>query len=73
MLRLAPVTEGRVVYDGTDVASLKGEALRKMRRHMQMVFQDPLASLNPRQSVETTHGVAVRRASRPTSGSGVSR
>ena len=53
MLRLAPVTEGRVVYDGTDVASLKGEALRQMRRHMQMVFQDPLASLNPRQSVET--------------------
>ena len=53
LLRLAPVTEGRVEYDGTDVSSLKGEALRKMRRHMQMVFQDPLASLNPRQSVET--------------------
>jgi peptide/nickel transport system ATP-binding protein len=53
VLRLAPVTEGRVLFDGTDVASLHGEALRRMRRNMQMVFQDPLASLNPRQSVET--------------------
>ncbi len=53
LLRLAPVTEGSVVYDGTDVASLHGEELRRMRRHMQMVFQDPLASLNPRQSIET--------------------
>ena len=71
MLRLAPVTEGRVEYDGTDVASLKGEALRKMRRHMQMVFQDPLASLNPRQSVETilteplkAHGIKYDKATR---------
>ena len=53
VLRLAPLTEGRVYYDGTDVASLGGEDLRRVRRHMQMVFQDPLASLNPRQSVET--------------------
>jgi peptide/nickel transport system ATP-binding protein len=53
ILRLEPVTEGRVLFDGTDVASLKGERLRRMRQDMQMVFQDPLASLNPRQSVET--------------------
>ncbi|MBE7324446.1 ATP-binding cassette domain-containing protein [Nocardioides sp. Y6] len=53
VLRLAPVTEGRVLFDGVDVASLKGEALRRQRQQMQMVFQDPLASLNPRQSVET--------------------
>jgi peptide/nickel transport system ATP-binding protein len=71
MLRLAPVTAGKVVYDGTDVASLKGEELRKMRRHMQMVFQDPLASLNPRQSVETilteplkAHGITYDKANR---------
>jgi peptide/nickel transport system ATP-binding protein len=68
LLRLVPVTEGTVEYDGTDVASLKGEELRRMRRHMQMVFQDPLASLNPRQSVETiiteplrAHGIAYDR------------
>jgi len=53
MLRLAPVTEGGVLFDGVDVASLRGEKLRAQRQNMQMVFQDPLASLNPRQSVET--------------------
>jgi peptide/nickel transport system ATP-binding protein len=53
LLRLAPVTEGRVVFDGVDVAGLRGEQLRRIRQDMQMVFQDPLASLNPRQSVET--------------------
>ncbi|HZJ06772.1 MAG TPA: oligopeptide/dipeptide ABC transporter ATP-binding protein [Nocardioidaceae bacterium] len=53
MLRLAPVTAGSVVFDGVDVASLKGERLREQRQNMQMVFQDPLASLNPRQSIET--------------------
>jgi peptide/nickel transport system ATP-binding protein len=53
ILRLAPITEGSVTFDGTDVATLSGERLRVMRRHMQMVFQDPMASLNPRQSVET--------------------
>ena len=53
VLRLSPITEGTVHFDGTDVSSLRGEALRTARRHMQMVFQDPLASLNPRQSVET--------------------
>jgi len=53
ILRLSPVTEGSVYVDGVDVASLKGEALRSQRQNMQMVFQDPLASLNPRQSIET--------------------
>lgn len=53
VLRLTPITEGRVIFDGVDVASLSGEDLRRQRRSMQMVFQDPLASLNPRQSVET--------------------
>jgi peptide/nickel transport system ATP-binding protein len=53
ILRLAPVTEGSVWVDGVDVATLKGEALRTERQNMQMVFQDPLASLNPRQSIET--------------------
>lgn len=53
VLRLEKVTEGRVVFDGTDLSSMKGEALRTMRRRMQMVFQDPLSSLDPRQSVES--------------------
>jgi peptide/nickel transport system ATP-binding protein len=52
VLRLVEPTAGEVRYDGTDVAGLEGEPLRAMRRHMQMVFQDPMASLNPRQSVE---------------------
>ncbi|WP_139983355.1 ABC transporter ATP-binding protein [Nocardioides litoris] len=71
ILRLTPVTEGRVEYDGTDVAALGGEALRRMRRHMQMVFQDPMASLNPRQSVETilteplrAHGISYDKQRR---------
>lgn len=53
VLRLTEPTEGRVVFDGTDVASLRGEELRRMRRRMQMVFQDPLGSLDPRQTVES--------------------
>jgi peptide/nickel transport system ATP-binding protein len=53
ILRLVEPTAGQVFFDGTDVASLKGEPLRHMRRRMQMVFQDPLGSLDPRQDVES--------------------
>lgn len=53
LLRLVEPTGGRVAFDGTDLRSLKGEQLRTMRRRMQMVFQDPLSSLDPRQSVES--------------------
>ncbi|QFZ16254.1 ABC transporter ATP-binding protein [Saccharothrix syringae] len=53
MLRLVEPTAGRVVFDGTDLVELKGEQLRRMRRRMQMVFQDPMSSLDPRQSVES--------------------
>ena len=53
ILRLVEPTAGRIVFDGTDVATLQGEALRRMRRRMQMIFQDPMSSLNPRQSVES--------------------
>ncbi|GAA1171245.1 ATP-binding cassette domain-containing protein [Ornithinimicrobium humiphilum] len=52
ILRLEELTEGSVLFEGTDLASLKGEELRRQRRHMQMVFQDPLGSLDPRQTVE---------------------
>ncbi|PSL55571.1 peptide/nickel transport system ATP-binding protein [Saccharothrix carnea] len=53
VLRLTEPTAGRVVFDGTDLSTLKGEELRRMRRRMQMVFQDPMSSLDPRQSVES--------------------
>ena len=52
LLRLEDLTEGEVLFDGVDLASLKGEKLRTQRRHMQMVFQDPLGSQDPRQTVE---------------------
>ncbi|SFP67166.1 peptide/nickel transport system ATP-binding protein [Amycolatopsis arida] len=53
VLRLVEPTDGSVLFDGVDVASLRGEELRRMRRRMQMIFQDPLSSLDPRQSVES--------------------
>ncbi|GAB94896.1 peptide/nickel transport system ATP-binding protein [Kineosphaera limosa] len=53
ILNLEPPTDGSVVFDGVDIASLKGETLRRRRKDIQMVFQDPLSSLDPRQSVES--------------------
>ncbi|MGW5050661.1 ABC transporter ATP-binding protein [Actinokineospora sp. NPDC004072] len=53
LLRLVEPTGGKVVFDGTDLSTLRGEQMRLMRRRMQMVFQDPLSSLDPRQSVES--------------------
>lgn len=53
LLRLVKPSGGKVVFDGTDLSRMKGERLRAMRRRMQMVFQDPLSSLDPRQSVES--------------------
>ncbi len=51
ILQLYRPTAGRVYFDGTDLVSLKGEDLRFMRCKMQMIFQDPYASLNPRMTV----------------------
>jgi len=51
VLQLYRATSGSVKFEGQEITTLKGEALRKMRRRMQMVFQDPYASLNPRMSV----------------------
>ena len=53
ILRLIEPTAGEVLFDGTDISSLKKEELRVARRRMQMVFQDPLGSLDPRQSVQS--------------------
>jgi oligopeptide/dipeptide ABC transporter ATP-binding protein len=49
--RLLDPTAGRVVYDGRDLTSLSGRRLRPLRREVQIVFQDPYASLNPRRTV----------------------
>jgi oligopeptide transport system ATP-binding protein len=51
ILQLYRPTSGSVVFDGVDLVKLQGEDLRKMRRKMQMIFQDPYASLNPRMTV----------------------
>ena len=51
VLRLRPVVSGRVIFDGEDLTAMQGEALRKMRRRAQLIFQDPIASLNPRRRI----------------------
>jgi len=51
VLQLYRPTEGNVYFDGEDLVEMKGEALRRQRRKMQMIFQDPYASLNPRMTV----------------------
>ncbi|HHH82009.1 MAG TPA: ABC transporter ATP-binding protein [Chloroflexi bacterium] len=51
ILQLYRPTAGKVYYGDMDLTTLKGEALRRMRRNMQMIFQDPYASLNPRLTV----------------------
>jgi oligopeptide transport system ATP-binding protein len=52
LLRLVPAASGRALFRGTDLLALQGNALRQARRHVQMIFQDPLASLDPRMTVE---------------------
>ncbi len=60
VLRLLRPTRGEVWFDGTDIATLGGEALRRSRSRMQMVFQDPMSSLDPRQSVEAALSEPLR-------------
>ncbi|MEH6941890.1 ABC transporter ATP-binding protein [Bacillus sp. JJ722] len=52
LMRLIEPTDGKVIFDGKDVTSLSQTEMRKLRRELQMVFQDPYASLNPRHTVE---------------------
>ena len=65
VLRLYKPTSGKIVFKGRDITRLEGEELRKIRRHMQVIYQDPYASLNPRMKVGDTikdplevHGIA---------------
>ncbi|WP_306513490.1 ABC transporter ATP-binding protein [Janibacter hoylei] len=52
ILHLEPPSDGTVTFDGEPISTLSGEALRRRRKDLQMVFQDPMGSLDPRQSVE---------------------
>ncbi|MEZ4734123.1 MAG: dipeptide ABC transporter ATP-binding protein [Caldilineaceae bacterium] len=71
ILQLHRPTDGAVLFEGKDLTRTKGEDLRKMRRRMQMIFQDPYASLNPRMTVGSiigepleVHGIGSGRKDR---------
>jgi oligopeptide transport system ATP-binding protein len=51
LLRLIPADSGSALFQGTDLLALSGAALQAMRRHLQLIFQDPLAALDPRMSI----------------------
>ena len=68
LLRLLEPTSGRVWFDGEDITGLTATAMRGKRRHLQMIFQDPYSSLNPRMTIGQTiseplalHGLATGR------------
>jgi len=54
IIGLEDLTDGEVVFDGTNLNDISNAEFNKMRKHMQMIFQDPFASLNPRQKVGST-------------------
>src|SRR5271165_4317018 len=56
IIRLLEPTAGSIHFEGKDITELKGEALRTLRRRMQIIFQDPYASLNPRMTVGSIIG-----------------
>jgi peptide/nickel transport system ATP-binding protein len=51
VLQLRRAVSGRVLFDGQDLTAMQGDSLRKMRRRLQLIFQDPIASLNPRRRI----------------------
>jgi peptide/nickel transport system ATP-binding protein len=60
VVRLYELTDGQILFDGRDITHLQGKELRAMRRDMQMIFQDPYASLNPRKTVGAIIGEPFR-------------
>jgi len=71
LLRLYEPTAGQIIFDGVDLTRARGRQLRQMRRRMQIIFQDPYASLNPRMTVGAivgepleVHGVATGKEKR---------
>ena len=60
LLRLYEPTEGQLLFDGTDITHIPQSALKPLRRRMQMIFQDPQSSLNPRHTIGAILGGAMR-------------
>ncbi len=60
LLRLIPATSGKVIFDGNDVFALKGGDLKRLRREMQIIFQDPFSSLDPRMPIGESVGEGLR-------------
>ncbi len=54
ILRLVQATAGEIIYDGDDLCQLRADRLRRLRRQLQLIFQDPFGSLNPRLSIGST-------------------
>ena len=54
ILRIVEPTEGEILFDGEDIRSLGKDQMRRMRTRMQIIFQDPFSSLNPRKTVSET-------------------
>lgn len=54
ILRLLEATSGQVLFEGKDILSLSERQMREMRREMQIIFQDPFSSINPRKSISET-------------------
>ncbi len=52
ILRLLPITSGEIVYQGVNIESLHGRALKNFRKNVQIIFQDPFSSMNPRMTIE---------------------
>jgi oligopeptide transport system ATP-binding protein len=72
ILRLQAITSGSILFDGNEISSLTPKALKPLRTRMQIIFQDPYASLNPRMTVQETlaeplllHGIENRRSVGP--------
>jgi oligopeptide/dipeptide ABC transporter ATP-binding protein len=59
-MRLYEATDGKIWFDGRDITNVRGSDLRALRRDMQMVFQDPYASLNPRKTIGSIIGAPLR-------------
>jgi oligopeptide transport system ATP-binding protein len=59
IIRLYEPTDGQIIFDGRDLAGLQESGMRRMRRRMQMIFQDPYASLNPRMTVGSIIGAPL--------------
>lgn len=60
ILRLIEPTAGEITFDGINIQKLKSEEMRKMRRHMQIIFQDPFSSLDPRKTISQTIAEPLR-------------